>query len=61
MTTEKTIGVRMPKRLVADLEEAASRESNSVSSLIRRLLSEGLSAGDRQPRGDPRAERALSV
>ena len=46
-TTDKVLGVRIPKRLVDELEEVAEREANSVSAVARRLLCRGLEAEQR--------------
>lgn len=61
MMTDKTLGVRVPQRLVDELEQVAEREGNGLSAVIRRLLSQALE-GDRLPRhGDPQAHSAVSV
>ena len=46
----KQIVVRMPKGLIARLESAAAIEANSVSALVRRLVSSGLTADNKPAR-----------
>lgn len=45
-TATKQIGIRVPARLSDRLEAIARRESNNVSSVVRRLLTSALNDDD---------------
>jgi len=46
LTQGRTLSVRLPMRLVTQLERLAEREANSWSAVARRLLAAGLTQAD---------------
>jgi hypothetical protein len=52
-----SITLRMPRTLADDLKRAATKESNSVVAVARRLITIGLSRERRQPADDPDQNR----
>ena len=44
----KQVGIRVPARVMAQLEMLAKRESNGVSAVCRRFIADGLAAEERR-------------